>query len=77
MATHFKTVDPALRGGMYQAFSNDTSLTDAVVIATGDYIDFQSCFGRPAKKLVIMINGAVDVYSGVASASTNITFIGY
>jgi hypothetical protein len=61
MATHFKRVDPALRGGMYQAFSNDTSLTGAVTFATGDYIDFQQSLERPAKKLLIMINGAVDV----------------
>lgn len=61
MATHSKKVDTALRGGMYQAFSNDTSLTDAVTFATGDYIDFQESLGRPAKKIILYINGAVDV----------------
>jgi hypothetical protein len=61
MATHSKRVDPALKGGMYQVFSNDTSLTDAVVFATGDYIDFEACLGRPTRKLVLLINGAMDV----------------
>jgi hypothetical protein len=61
MATHFKRVDPAIKSGMYQAFSNDTSLTGAVTFATGDYIDFEKSLNRPAKKLGILINGAVDV----------------
>ena len=61
MPTHSKRVDPGLRQGMHQIFSNDTSLSDAVTFATGDYIDFQVSLGRPARKVTLILKGAVDV----------------
>jgi hypothetical protein len=61
MATHSKRVDRSLGTGIHQVFTNDTSVTGAVTFATGDYIDFEASLGRPARKLLIYLNGAVDV----------------
>jgi hypothetical protein len=61
MATHSRKVDPALSSGMYQVFTNDTSITGAVTFATGDYIDFLVTLNRPARHVHIMLKGAVDV----------------
>lgn len=60
MATHSKRVDRNVPG-IYQVFSNDTSLSDAVTFATGDYIDFFASLGRAARKVTFVLQGAVDV----------------
>lgn len=60
MATHSKKVDKNVPG-MYQVFSNDTSLSDAVTFATGDYVDFFASLGRPARKVTFILQGAVDI----------------
>lgn len=60
MAVHYKKVDPAMRFP-YQIFSNDTSLSDAVTFADGDYIDFEASLGRPAKQVRIVLTGIVDI----------------
>lgn len=62
MATHSKKVDVSV-GLPYQVFTNDTSvtLTGAVVFADGDYIDFTASLGRPAKSVMIILNGIVDI----------------
>lgn len=65
MATHSKKVDPSLGGGTHQVFTNDTSVTGAVTFATGDYIDFMASLGRPATKLLIYLNGDVDITIGL------------
>lgn len=60
MATHTKKIDPSVKN-RYQVFTNDTSLSDEVVFASGDYIDFVGSLGRPAKKVKIILNGIVSV----------------
>lgn len=60
MPTHSKKVDVKLFLP-YQAFTNDTSVTNAVTFADGDYIDFTACLGRPAKNVMIILNGVASV----------------
>lgn len=61
MATHNTRIDRSMGPQAHQVFTNNTGVTGAVTFATGDYIDFKEALGRPAKRVQIILVGAVSV----------------
>lgn len=60
MATHSKYIDRNVLHP-YVAFTNDPGVTSTVTFADGDYVDFKTSMGRPAKSVILIMQGSVDI----------------